>query len=212
MVDMRYKNHLNESSLGRIWSHNEKHDCGAITAFRKYNNCGYDDNGDPCDPNDIPVELTKAENTKRNLALAADLKRLGYGITKVIGNYPEGGGSVKEVSYFVVDINDTGNLKQDLQKLGKKYDQDSVLFIPKGTIQGESKAYLIGTNTCCNNWLGFGRTEVFNKGKIGYGSPIYTTYVNGRPFIFESCIITNEIFGSGTNAIMADRFSKEFDK
>jgi len=31
-----FKSSLNESSLSRVWSHNEKHDCGAMTAFRNY--------------------------------------------------------------------------------------------------------------------------------------------------------------------------------
>ena len=61
----------------------------------------------------------------------------------------------------------------------------SILYIPKGAIKGESKAYLIGTNSCKNNWLGIGKKEVFNKGRLGYDSPIYTSRVNGRPFLFE---------------------------
>ena len=31
---------MNESSLSRLWTHNEKHDCGAITAFRVAADCG----------------------------------------------------------------------------------------------------------------------------------------------------------------------------
>jgi len=198
---------ITESSLSRIWKHNEEHDCGALTAFRKYHNCGYDDANEPCD-SETPVLLSKKDNQKRNLALAADLKKLGYSITKVIGNYPEGGKTVKEISYFVVDINDKGNIKKDLQKLGEKYNQDSVLIIPKGSIKGEDKAYLIGTNNCCNNWLEKGKTEIFNKGKIGYDSPIYTSYVNGRPFIFEDYELSDDIFNSGTTAILAKKFSE----
>ena len=34
------ENVINESSLSRIWSHNEKHDCGAMTAFRNAADCG----------------------------------------------------------------------------------------------------------------------------------------------------------------------------
>jgi len=49
----------------------------------------------------------------------------------------------------------------------------------------KSKAHLIGTNHCKNSFLGYHKTDIFNKGKMGYDSPIYTSYVNGRPFIFE---------------------------
>ncbi len=199
---MGFKNYIqtNESSLSRLWRHNENFDCGAMTAFRKAEDCGEG------------KEYTRKDNQKRNAALAADLKSKGYGITKIMGTYPEGGKTVNEVSYFIVDLKDTGKLEKDLKKLGEKYDQDSVLFIPKGAIQNESKAYLIGTNKCENNWLGYGKTEVFNKGKMGYDSPIYTSKINGRPFIFENCVYTDTIFGSASNAMLANKWSLEFEK
>ncbi|MBC8442968.1 MAG: DUF3293 domain-containing protein [Proteobacteria bacterium] len=169
----RFKEHLNESSLSRIWKHNEEHDAGALTAFRKGSECGEG------------TLYSKSDNAKRNKSLLAKLKTKGYGVTKLHGSYPEGGKSVKETSYFVVDLKDTGKLEKELRKLGQEFDQDSILSIPKGSIKGDAKAYLIGTNRCENNWLGFGKKEIFNKGRMGYDSPIYTSRVNGRPFIFE---------------------------
>jgi len=165
---------MNESSLSRIWKHNEASDCGALTAFRKAPDCG---EGTP---------YTKKENAQRNKSLLAKLKSAGYGVTKLHGKYPEGGKSVTEISYFVVDLEDRGNLLKDMRKYGEMFDQDSVLFVPAGSIKGDAKAYLIGTNRCENNWLGYGKKEAFNKGRMGYDSEIYTSMVNGRPFIFES--------------------------
>ena len=170
----RYKKFINESSLSRLWKHNKEHDAGALTAFRKGPECG---DGE---------EYTKKQNAQRNKSLLAKLKTKGYGVTKLHGSYPEGGKTTKEISYFVVDLDDTGKLEKDLRKLGQEFEQDSILFIPKGAIAGDAKAYLIGTNRCDNNWLGFGKKEVFNRGRMGYDSPIYTSKVNGRPFIFES--------------------------
>ena len=167
------KKQLNESSLSRVWKHNEEHDCGALTAFRKGESCG---EGTPYSNND---------NKKRNRSLLSKLKSKGYGVTTLHGSYPEGGKTTKEISYFVVDLHDAGSLEKDIKSLGTEFEQDSILFIPKGAIKGDTKAYLIGTNTCENNWLGLGKTEVFNKGRMGYDSPIYTSRVNGRPFIFE---------------------------
>ena len=169
----KYRDIINESSLSRLWKHNEEHDCGALTAFRKALNCG---EGEP---------YTKKENKQRNKSLLSKLKSKGYGVTKLRGKYPEGGKSVTEISYFVVDLDDNGSLKKDLRKLGEEFEQDSILFVPKGAIKGDTKAYLIGTNHCDNNWLGYGKNEVFAKGRMGYDSPIYTSMVNGRPFIFE---------------------------
>jgi|TARA_R110001583_G_scaffold138087_4_gene289704 hypothetical protein len=182
-----FKTHLNESSLSRIWRHNEQHDTGALTAFRKGEDCG---EGTP---------YTSKQNAQRNKSLMAKLKSKGYGVTKLHGSYPEGGKTAKEISYYVVDLEDKGTLEKDLRKLGQQFDQDSILFVPKGAIKGESKAQLIGTNRCENNWLGFGKKEVFNKGRMGYDSPIYTSKVNGRPFIFEDIgnEVTNPASGMG---------------
>lgn len=206
-----FKEFIDESSLSRIWKHNIEHDCGAMTAFRKYNNCGYNEDGTPCDDEE-PIELTKQENNIRNKSLLSDLIKLGYGTTRLLGQYPEGGKSVKEVSYFIVDLEDKGTLEKDLKKLGEKYDQDSVLFIPKGAINNDASAYLIGTNKCCNSWPGYGKKDSFNKGKLGYNSPIYTSVVNGRPFIFESVSLNQTFFESGSQAQAALLYSNKLEK
>jgi hypothetical protein len=198
-----FKQHINESSLSRIWKHNKEHDAGALTAFRKGPECGGGE------------EYTKKQNAQRNKSLLAKLKSKGYGVTKLHGSYPEGGKTAKEISYFVVDLDDTGKLEKDLRKFGQEFEQDSILFIPKGTIEGNSKAYLIGTNRCDNNWLGFGKKEVFNKGRIGYDSPIYTSKVNGRPFIFEEVGETIELpqtgFGHWFVHIIAEKNWQEIE-
>lgn len=170
----QYENAISESSLSRIWTHNEQHDCAALTAFRTGPNCG------------TGTAYTAKENAARNKSLLAKLKAKGYGVTTLSGTYPEGGSTKKETSFFVVDLKDKGKLEADVKKLGEQFEQDSVLIIPKGAIQGEAEAFLVGTNHCDNNWLGYGKTEKFTKAKIGYDSPIYTSKVNGRPFIFES--------------------------
>ena len=169
----KFQTYLEESSLSRLWQHNGEHDCGAMTAFRTAADCGEGE------------KYTNADNKKRNKSLLAKIKSKGYGATTLKGKYPEGGKEAKEISYFIVDLEDGGNLEKNLKKLGKEFEQDSILYVPKGAIQNTAKAYLIGTNSCSNNWLGLGKKEVFNKGKMAYSSPVYTSYVNGRPFIFE---------------------------
>ena len=181
----KFNTYLQESSLSRLWRHNEKHDCGAMTAFRNASDCGEGE------------RYTNADNKQRNKSLLAKLKTKGYGVTTLKGRYPEGGKTSTEVSYFIVDLQDGGGLEQDMKKLGEEFDQDSVLYVPKGSIQGVDKAYLIGTNRCENNWLGYHKTEVFNRGRMGYDSPIYTSYVNGRPFIFETVGNTIQDPGNG---------------
>lgn len=171
--DSMFKKYMTESSLSRLWRHNLAHDCAALTAFRKSENCG---DGE---------EYTKSDNLARNRSLLAKLKSMGYSVTSLKGKYPEGGNTGKEESFFVVDIKDNGNLLSDVKELGELFEQDSVLFIPKGAIDNKSSAFLIGTNHCKNNWLEYGKTEKFKKSVVGKESSIYTSMVNGRPFIFE---------------------------
>lgn len=182
-LNEHYEDRIVESSLSRVWKHNEEHDCGAMTAFRVAPNCG---EGTP---------YTSKENKARNKSLLAKLKSIGYGVTKLHGVYPEGGETKKEESFFIVDLQDAGKLEQHLKEFGDMFDQDSVLIVPKGAIKGDAKAYLLGTNKCKNNWLGYGKKEPFAKGKLGVESPIYTSKVNGRPFIFET--VSNDVLNAG---------------
>ena len=93
-----FKQYITESSLSRLWKHNEEHDCGAMTAFRKTADCGEGE------------KYSNADNAKRNRSLLAKIKSKGYGATTLKGKYPEGGTVGKEISYFIVDLEDSGNL------------------------------------------------------------------------------------------------------
>ena len=99
-----FKEYLQESSLSRLWRHNGEHDCGAMTAFRTAADCG---DGE---------KYTKADNIKRNKSLLAKIKSKGYGATTLKCKYPEGGKEAKEISYFIVDLEDGGTLEKDLKK------------------------------------------------------------------------------------------------
>lgn len=170
---------LNESGLARLAKHMAEHDCGTITAFRSKEGCA--------GPEDMPY--TKPDNQRRNRQLYANLQMMGYAATAVHGAYIENYGTpdakeVRENVYFVVDIRDTGRLRDDLIKLGAKYQQDSILFIPVG---GRG-SILIGTNDCPNSYPGFGKEVKFNDRKMGQGGE-FMTKVNGRPFMFESTLL-----------------------
>lgn len=171
-----FKQHLAESSLSRLYRQNIEHDCGALTAWRKTNEHG--------------VPYTRTEKDARNRSLRAKLVAKGYGITAIHGVYPEVNPKTgkeepsKEESYFVVDIKNGGHLEHDLRELGALFDQDSILFIPRGAVEKHAHAMLIGTNH--TGFPGLGKRIPFEHGHFGYTSPIYTSYVNGRPFIFES--------------------------
>lgn len=167
---------INESPFSGVWKHNLEHDCGAITAFRKYSDCDGSEG----------VRLSKADNLERNKLLTAKLLSMGYDITSLHGRHPEGGPSMTVIGYFVVDAQDKGGLSKDLMALGEEFMQDSILFVPRGAINNTGEqAFLMSTNHCDNNWLDYGEKSVFNQGELGFDSPVYTCYVDGRPFLFE---------------------------
>jgi len=193
---------LNESSLSRLWRHNEKYECAALTAYRKGADCGA---GKP---------YVNKDNQKRNKNLKAKLMSRDYGITVLKGVYPEGGKTAKEISFFVVNQNEEKGFFDWIAMIGERFEQDSVLMVPKGAINNDAKAYLYGTNHCSNNWLGYHEKEVFSHGKLGYNSPIYTSIVNNRPFLFEDVSSSQEImpasgFGRWHLRILAEQDWKD---
>lgn len=171
-----------ESSLSRLYRHMQEHDCGTITAARFENV--------ECPAAGIEGHVfTAQENKARNRSLQTKLNALGYGVTKIDGSYIENFGTpnareVKEDSFFVVDLSDRGTLRDDLRRLGEEFQQDSIMFIPRG---GETSE-LWGTqpNTCLSEepFPAYGQVEVFNHRRMGVEGE-FMTKIRNRPFLFE---------------------------
>jgi len=166
---------IQESSLSRIWNQTKKHDAGTISAFRGSKDCNKGE------------DYTKSENKKNSKILKAKLLKAGYGVTKIDGTYIENFNTpnardVKEESYIVIDLKDSGNLKNDLIEFGTEFEQDSITFQSDGTY------YLISTNTCEDGYPGEGKIGVEIKlGKTLFGKDgEFHSKVNGRPFVFEN--------------------------
>lgn len=129
---------LAESSLARLWDQMQRHDTGFVTAWRVAEDCNRG------------RKFTRAENMARLRELEHTLRSKGYWTTRVQGvwRYDDkaftGG---HEESLFVVDPKDTGRLERDLVAEGRKWEQDTVMFVPKGSETG----VLIPTNDCPNN-------------------------------------------------------------
>ena len=107
---------VNEASLGRIYQHiKDDKPFAAMTAFRK--------------------SCSKNENLQNNKVLKSLVKSADFGFVEVIGSYPEPQDDgevvvVKENSIFIFGkrSDDEEVLKKLVKQLGKKYEQDSVLF------------------------------------------------------------------------------------
>ncbi len=192
---------LNETSLSRVREHMINHDTGVITAFRDALDCGKGE------------KLSRKDNKARNKVLLANLRKEGYSVTKAKGSFIENYGTkdAKEVGesvFIVVDINDKGNLKEKLLELGEKFEQDSILFIPKGGEEG----YLIGTNNCPDTYPGYHKAEKLKHPLFGKKGE-FLTRVQGRPFILEESGYEisnpNNVLGKWGNSILAKKDWRE---
>lgn len=77
---------------------------------------------------------------------------------------------------LLVDNKDLGTLKQDLLVWGEEYDQDSILYVPKGAKDG----WLIGTNHC-DVFPGYHLSAKLGHPVFGQKGEFYTK-VNNRSF------------------------------
>ncbi len=177
---MKFNKYINESSLSRVQKSWYQHDTGTITAFRNAHDC-----------NDGNI-ITKKENKDRNGILKSKLLKLGYGITSVKGSWLENNEIEKgEMSFFVVDIKNSNNLKRDLITLGEQFEQDAITYAMKG-----DDYYAISTNKCKKAWPGFGIIGKESKlgipkfGKTGVNG---FSRVGGRAFVFENTTITTKL-------------------
>ena len=151
----------------------QEHDSGIVTAFRYARDCN------------MGERYTKGENKARNKELLAVLLKHKFSVTKAKGAYIENykkpnAREVGENVFIVVDINDTGILKKVLLELGEKFEQDSILFIPKGG----NKGILKGTNKCEDGYPGYGVVKILKHPIFGEDGKMFTR-VKGRPFILK---------------------------
>ena len=171
-----FKNFLDESSLSRLWKKYHEFDSGTISACRG--------------------NLTKDENKQRTMQLKTDLIKLDYSVTAVNGVYIENYGKddareVHEKSFIVFDHKNKGTLKDDLIKLGKKYDQDSITF---NSVK-DGNYYLIGTNR--TGYPGYEKQIKLGKPMFGKNGEFFSI-VKGRPFVFENLTSDNYSFDCTT--------------
>jgi len=199
------KHLIKESGVSRIWQHISEHDTGFISAWRVARECGKGE------------KYVRAEKNDADRKLRAFLQTKGYNITRIHGSYIENfknkaiSKNVSEDSYFVVDDGDSGNLKSDLLKLGNFFEQDSIVFIPKGGKGGT----IIGTNDCPDAFPGGGNEVPIGELQGGEGE--FYSRVGSRAFKFESKDIDpsslepNSLSGKFARKKLAEVFEQELN-
>ena len=162
---MTFLEFMQESSLNRIRQKDKKGGMAIMSAQR----------GDK----------TKKQNAARSKQLDKDIRGAGLpGATKVSGRYTENPGTKDEKKVgersHVVSSGKMGKkrFKKAITKLGKKYNQDSVLVKkkPKGD------AALVGTNK--SSYPGMGKSDKvgkMNPGKTGE----FDTKIKKKTFTYE---------------------------
>lgn len=145
---------MEESGIARLINKMMNNDTGTISAFRG--------------------EFSRKENLQRNVSLKANLLKKGYSVTLTDGGYIENYGTsnatpVYESTFFVEDISETGNLLADLLSLGEQYNQDSIMYIPKG---GEV-ARLYGTKNSEEAYFPYHQYVEYKTLNVGYKRVVY---------------------------------------
>lgn len=108
---------LDEAGLSRVLSHLATRNVGMVTAFRR--------------------TFDLAENRSRNRELQAQIRAAGFGFLRLGGYWIEDKGlptetPVEEESFFVIGSkdDDQGKMLGFLRKMGKKYEQDAIIYKP----------------------------------------------------------------------------------
>ncbi len=160
---------LMESGLYNFLTYDNEHDCAFISTYRAARDCGQG------------KRYTKRENLQRSTNLLYKLMSRRYGVISVLGQFRDGRQDSSERAFFVLNQHDSEQFAENIISFGEDFEQDAVLIIPKGALQGRSKsrAYYARTNACENNFL-----RLLNKEKKFFGR----TLINREIKAFFSCV------------------------
>lgn len=164
---------LDEAAVSRFMNKLDNYAIGIITGWRSCR--------------------SKADNRKRNIALAKEITASGFQYYKSTGRFIENYGSkgkerpVDEESMIVFnpkpDPSEDKRLRAELERLGRKYNQDAIMFKDVG-----KDAILIRTqevDTDCD--IGTPINEPYEKsiGKMKFKPDVMQTIMKGKVFSFS---------------------------
>lgn len=147
---MNSRNSLQLEGLSRIVQYNEKYHCAMISGY-------------------ITEENTpRKAQQQRHARLLANLRLYSFITVSLKGGWENDDGEIeKEHSFFVIN---RGRVRQEKEEshsldkfteivvdLGKKYEQEAIVIIPRGALSGKSKAYFVFPKTSKKNHMGKAR-------------------------------------------------------
>lgn len=174
---------ITESSVSRTKFYLQNYECATISAFRPGANIGRKDEKELTNRKDV-----LKRNKQHSAELGKKLTEFGYTHFLVDGAWVKTDENDKpiindkgefsigsEITYFVVNNNgDTREqFRNNLKKLGNEFDQDSVMFYPKGS----NMAFWSGT-TKRESDLKFGQNQLLKNGR--WEPQMYRTSLRGK--------------------------------
>jgi len=183
------------------------HDCAIITSFR---------NSD---------EKSDQENYESNRQLKAYLLNKRCGLTPITSLYIEDYNTeiakeVREGSYFVVNLDNDVNFENNIKKLGKLYNQETVILIDKG---GQS-TYLYRINN--EGFQGHNKISLLGKLVPKEVAELITTvekskspitisdksHPKEKEIVLLETLKNHQINGKRSISLIADRVQNSFSK
>ena len=155
---MNSRNSLQLEGLSRIVQHNEKYDCAMISGYI------------------AGEDVSRKEQKQRHAKLLVELKLYDYFIVSLRGGWENDNGEVeKEQRFFVInrgskkksqpeEIEPIERFTEIIVELGKKYEQEVVVIVPRGALSEESKAHFISPKTNKKNHMGKARLRRITGG------------------------------------------------
>ena len=94
------------------------------------------------------------------------------------------------MSFFVADQRDRGILKDELLRLGERFSQESVIWIPKSETAQEDgparvRAFFLGTSRREGMDPPYGQLSAPYTAKFGERPDVFFSRIGGRPFVFN---------------------------
>ena len=116
------------------------------------------------------ADKTKKQNNEDNKELVSDLRKLGYGVTKVRGCYVNSNNEInKENSFLVINFSDNSdNFFDAIFRFSENYQQECFLYKSKN----DETAYLVGTS----DEFKYGRGKIVAAGTLHINSIYATNY------------------------------------
>ena len=165
---------------------------------------------------------TKQETLKRNRNLALKLMySTRYAFFSVKGHWgqhqePETSDRAGSRKYDIMDrsffvLGSGPRFEPDIVELGRYFEQDSVLIMPRGSWRNEAKAYLVRTNDCPNSRKGIPRGKSdFESIRLDQDSTGWISFLRtgGRPFRLEDEILAHHIPPHGYGNIFLSQEAK----